>query len=1259
MRRALFKKPCFCVWLFLLVFAVVFFYAQAYEPDPTHSSLARKSAEIYGQLGRPLSSEEINLIAEGARNEDTPPRWINHFYDPTTGLGWQGERLGSVSPAMVRLLSEIGLSAESAVSALDWLHNQGLQSQYARYEGNRTFEKAVYDYVNGDKKEALKSLGHILHLIEDMSVPAHTRQDTHVDGLAGDPGEPYEKWAKENTDLSHINNLNLRQENFYCSNLDDCFVKVARYSNENFFSANSINDVAYKRIIADRKEIVGIFEEYYRIDSKGEEYIMAEKDMRSGEILVSQKVVLSSYWRLLSKQAVLAGTEVIRIFHEEVAKAEKDRNLLKPPPNVSNGMLKFTTGLTAILSARELTPLFSPYGEFIKIWPGIQDIFGQISSAWGTTYNGVSGLFASLFFSTQTQVSQGDTGQVAKPSVVSSPPAATSAQTSKNLVLGTAAPQKPIMPANVIQTDSSGNLPQQPQITEEVFAPETPQISEQIFKLNLPKATSSPLHERAIFHRSSSSDEIGDEQSGTQDESEEPDENSSSPPEISIWLSDYKNAARSFDVNWHSSSTDVASYSVQYKIGSSSAIVWQDWEIATTSESKIFEGSQDLTIYYFRARATNASSSAGEWQEVAASINFYPVVINEIAWAGTSASTSADEWIELYNKTDGTIDLTGWQIAEVVGATTTVANLQNTIAPRSYYLIERGDDGTVSDIVADLAHSFGGSGLSNSGENLRLIDNTGGIIDWADFSIGWPAGTAGPHYLSMERVNPYLAWDVPGNWKSNSTSTRSGINADGRAINGTPKSQNSVFNLEFFYLYPVKETTATSTLLEWTASALPGLEKYKVIRSYDNSFATTSVTDNISATNFRDTTLESETDYYYRIAACDNLDYCVFSNVASTTSVIFPISLAEPEIISGNATTTTSVLPGIVLNSESRPSVIWHFAYTTENTFIAVSNKNSGGSWGEIENIGSEFGPWSYPPQIFIRENNVSVIFDGEVKPRPWGSPPGFDVFYSRYNAGVWEAVQNVSGDGRNNFSPSGVIDQTGSTHIIWQGTVSTTSYVSAILYRKLGADGSFAEAIEKIIDSDYGVTPNIVLDGNGKLHAVWYRCQSGACDGIYYAFNNQDGFGWSEARKIFNFSEVWSLGEKPEMIFNKEGKLLISWEWRVREIRMIEFDGIATSTVQVFSLGDPAEILSLPELILNSSGKPYLIFCANNGVNYEMYMVLQREGGRWRQPRKILEFPFYVRWARGVIDAQNILRLVFYGGAQNYQVYYTSGQVE
>lgn len=359
-------------------------------------------------------------------------------------------------------------------------------------------------------------------------------------------------------------------------------------------------------------------------------------------------------------------------------------------------------------------------------------------------------------------------------------------------------------------------------------------------------------------------------------------------------------------------------------------------EIATTSTSKIFEPTQNETIYYFRARTTNSYGTLSDWQEISAPINFYPVVINEIAWAGTEAY-SQDEWIEFFNRTPFDINMSGWRLVSsdnkpnIVFSTST--KFSTFIYGDSFYLIERTNGSTTSE-KEDWAGSFGsglGQGLSNDlCEVLSLYDSQKNLVDQTNCLTNgnWPAGTASPDYLSMERVNPYLSADIPGNWQSNSTTTRNGSDAKGQPINGTPKAQNSVFNLEFFYLYPAKNTTATSTILEWTPSYINKFKDYKILRSFDVGFnpASTTIFAAATTTSFFDETLESETTYYYKISACDLSDYCVFSNVASTTTFQFPFFWAAPQLIFETATssaTSSDMVLDVLFDTFGQPQIIW------------------------------------------------------------------------------------------------------------------------------------------------------------------------------------------------------------------------------------------------------------------------------------------------------------------------------------------------
>src|SRR3989344_1923612 len=73
------------------------------------------------------------------------------------------------------------------------------------------------------------------------------------------------------------------------------------------------------------------------------------------------------------------------------------------------------------------------------------------------------------------------------------------------------------------------------------------------------------------------------------------------------------------------------------------------------------------------------------------------VVINEVAWMGSlpdegesSAAASNDEWIELYNQSSESVDLTGWILKSDDG--TPYIELSGVINPNSYFLLSRSND---------------------------------------------------------------------------------------------------------------------------------------------------------------------------------------------------------------------------------------------------------------------------------------------------------------------------------------------------------------------------------------------------------------------------------------------------------------------------------------------------------------------------------------------------------------------------------------
>jgi len=113
---------------------------------------------------------------------------------------------------------------------------------------------------------------------------------------------------------------------------------------------------------------------------------------------------------------------------------------------------------------------------------------------------------------------------------------------------------------------------------------------------------------------------------------------------------------------------------------------------------------------------------------------------------GTETSHN-NEWIELYNNTDENINLDGWILKTADDGLE--IKLEGTIFPKDFFLLERTDDTTLPDFSADLIYA---GSLNNEGENLELYNNKGELIDFLDFSDGWPAGD-NKTKRTMERIN--------------------------------------------------------------------------------------------------------------------------------------------------------------------------------------------------------------------------------------------------------------------------------------------------------------------------------------------------------------------------------------------------------------------------------------------------------------------------------------------------------------------------
>lgn len=167
------------------------------------------------------------------------------------------------------------------------------------------------------------------------------------------------------------------------------------------------------------------------------------------------------------------------------------------------------------------------------------------------------------------------------------------------------------------------------------------------------------------------------------------------------------------------------------------------------------------------------------------------VVINEIAWMGTTDSAN-NEWIELFNNTSATTDLSGWTLQSSDGKLN--IHLKGSISALGFYIMERTDNNSVIGVSADLIYK---GALTNTGMDLTLRDSAGNVVDEVRALNGWPSGD-NTTKQTMEQTAS-LAWQTS------------------KSPNGTPKAQNSTGQ--------VVESTPRKTTLTNQTKNLPNLKK--------------------------------------------------------------------------------------------------------------------------------------------------------------------------------------------------------------------------------------------------------------------------------------------------------------------------------------------------------------------------------------------------------------------------------------------------
>ena len=155
----------------------------AYEAATTHRQLTENAIN--------LAIEDQNYsdillyarqIEKGVVDEDNTPRFVQHFYDPDSGLGLPQNSYTKLYVAAETDTDGFQPVPGSGLRYLDAL-NWGRDGMPDQLDWEGAIE--AFDYTTEARQQSYEALGHVLHLLQDMGQPDHTSNRPHPGNTLG------------------------------------------------------------------------------------------------------------------------------------------------------------------------------------------------------------------------------------------------------------------------------------------------------------------------------------------------------------------------------------------------------------------------------------------------------------------------------------------------------------------------------------------------------------------------------------------------------------------------------------------------------------------------------------------------------------------------------------------------------------------------------------------------------------------------------------------------------------------------------------------------------------------------------------------------------------------------------------------------------------------------------------------------------------------------------------------------------------------
>ncbi len=304
-------------------------YSHGTMEDPSiHPLLVDELMDFYSN---PKINSELNQIKQGSIDEDSPPYYIrsfNHFMDFETGEGIFGFASANEWATSSELQGGDVLLDKLPSVLQKYYKKLGLEVKYPF--GDNSWDRVVENYQSSG--EIGVEFGHIFHLISDMTVPAHVRNDPHwgevpfLESLTSGsyfqvslwPTDAYEVWTDDhrNEIMSQLNPENVPK----FDSLDELMQDLAHFTSSNFYSDGETIDVMGILASTNYSPVKDMYKlkegkkVYYAKVIEGKEVHLLRKGILSSW---TDNTCLADYWSVLGTKAVEYGAAALEILVEE------------------------------------------------------------------------------------------------------------------------------------------------------------------------------------------------------------------------------------------------------------------------------------------------------------------------------------------------------------------------------------------------------------------------------------------------------------------------------------------------------------------------------------------------------------------------------------------------------------------------------------------------------------------------------------------------------------------------------------------------------------------------------------------------------------------------------------------------------------------------------------------------------------------------------------------------------------------------------